>query len=122
MQRYAGDHFEVYSAGLEPKGINPLTIQVMDEIGFDLSQHTSKDLRQFIGKTHFGYMITVCDRAEKSCPVFPGMGIRLHWPVEDPAVFVGTEKERLARFREARDQLDQKVRDWLGKQGIRPAQ
>jgi arsenate reductase len=66
-------------------------------------------------------MITVCDRAEKSCPIFPGMGMRLHWPIGDPAEFVGTEKEMLARFRVARDQLDLKVRGWLGEQGIIPS-
>jgi arsenate reductase len=120
LRKYAGNYFEVYSAGLEPKGINPLTIQVMEEIGFDLSQHTSKDLRQFMGKVHFGYLISVCDRAETNCPIFPGMGVRLHWPIEDPAEFVGTEKEKLARFRAARDQLDLKVRGWLGAQGIVP--
>jgi arsenate reductase len=122
LRKYAGNLFEVYSAGLEPKGINPLTIQVMEEIGVDMSQHSSKDLREYIGKTNFGYMITVCDRAEKNCPIFPGMGIRLHWSIEDPAEFVGTPKETIARFRATRDQLDLKVRDWLGQQGIRPAQ
>ena len=120
LRKYAGMYFEVYSAGLEPKGINPLTIRVMEEIGFDLSQHTSKDLRQYMGKIHFGYMISVCDRAEKSCPIFPGMGMRLYWPIEDPAEFVGTQKEKLARFRAARDQIDLKIRSWLGEQGIKP--
>jgi arsenate reductase len=120
LRKYAGERFEVYSAGLDPREINPLTIQVMEEIGVDMSQHTSKDLRQYIGKIHFGYMITVCDRAEKNCPIFPGMGIRLHWPIEDPAEFVGTPKETIARFRAARDQIDLKVRAWLGEQGIRP--
>ena len=121
LRKYAGMYFEVYSAGLEPKGINPSTIRVMEEIGFDMSQHTSKDLRQYIGKVHFGYLISVCDRAEISCPIFPGMGIRLHWSIEDPAEFVGTEKEKLAQFRAVRDQIDLKVRAWLGEQGIRPA-
>jgi arsenate reductase (thioredoxin) len=120
LRLYAGNLFEVYSAGLEPKGINPLTIQVMDELGVDMSGHTSKDLRQFIGNTHFGYMITVCDRAERNCPIFPGTGIRLHWPIDDPAEFVGTPNEILAKFRAVRDQLDLKVRGWLGEQGILP--
>ena len=120
LRKYAGNLFEVYSAGLLPKGINPLTIQVMEEIGFEMSQHTSKDLLQYMGKVHFGYLITVCDRAEKKCPIFPGMGLRLHWPIEDPAEFIGTEKEIIARFRAARDQIDLKIRAWLGEQGIRP--
>jgi len=121
LRKYAGDRFDVYSAGLEPKGINPLTIQVMEEIGFDLGQHTSKDLAQFLGKVHFGYLITVCDWAEKSCPIFPGMGIRLHWSFEDPAEFEGTREEKQAKFREVRDQIDKRIRAWLGEQGIKPA-
>ncbi len=121
LRKYAGNLFEAFSAGLEPKGINPLTVRVMQEIGFDMSQQISKDLQQFIGKIHFGYMITLCDHAEKNCPIFPGVGVRMHWPIEDPAEFVGTEKEMLARFRTARDQIDLRIRDWLGKQGIRSA-
>ena len=113
LRKYAGDYFEVFSAGLEPKGLNPLTIQVMQEIGFDMSGHTSKDLIQFLGKTHFGYLITVCDHAEKNCPIFPGMGVRLHWSIEDPAAMEGTREEKLANFREIRDVIDEKVRLWL---------
>ncbi len=121
LRQYAGKHFEAYSAGLEPKGIHPLTKRVMEEIGYDLSQHSSKNLQTLMNKAHFGYLISVCDRAEKNCPIFPGMGIRLHWPFEDPAEFVGSEKEMLARFREVRDRIDLKIRDWLGQQGIKPA-
>ncbi len=118
LRSYAGDHFEVFSAGLEPRGINPLTIQVMEELGLDMSGHTSKDLYTFIGKTSFDTMITVCGRAEESCPIFPGMGIRMHWDIEDPSKFSGTEAEKLAKFREVRDRLDQKIRLWLSQQGI----
>lgn len=113
LRKYAGDRFEVFSAGLDPKGINPKTIQVMEEIGIDLSNQRSKSLLEYMGKVHFGYMITVCDRAEKNCPIFPGMGIRLHWPFEDPASAVGNEEEKLAKFRQVRDQIDTKVREWL---------
>ena len=121
LRNYAGEHFEVYSAGIEPRGINPLTIQVMQEMGLDLSGHTSKDIKSFIGKTSFEYMITVCGRAEESCPIFPGMGIRLHWDIEDPSKFAGTPAEQVAKFREVRDCLDQKIRLWLAQQGIQPA-
>ena len=121
LRSYAGERFEVFSAGLEPRGINPLTIQVMEEIGLDLSGHTSKDLYTFIGKTSFDYMITVCGRAEKSCPIFPGMGTRLHWDIEDPSKFVGTPAEKIAKFRDARERLDQKIRLWLSQQGIQPS-
>lgn len=113
LRKYAGEHFEVYSAGLEPKGINPYTVRVLDEIGVDTSQHSSKTLDSFIGRVHFGYLITVCSNAEDNCPIFPGMGVRLHWPFEDPAAFVGSEEETLAKFREVRDQIDARVRAWL---------
>jgi len=118
LRKYAGDYFEVFSAGLEPKGINPYTIQVLEERGFDMSQHTSKDLAQYLGRVHFGYMITVCDRAEKNCPIFPGMGFRLHWSFEDPAEFEGPYEEKLAKFREIRDQIDTRIQAWLAEQGI----
>jgi arsenate reductase len=114
LRRYGGDRFEVYSAGLEPeRGIHPLTLKVMQEIGFDMQGHYAKDIREYLGKVHFGYLITVCDRAEQSCPIFPGMGVRLHWPFEDPAAFQGSEEEKLAKFREVRDQIEARVKAWL---------
>ncbi|HAD06167.1 MAG TPA: low molecular weight phosphatase family protein [Anaerolineaceae bacterium] len=118
LRKYAGDHFEVYSAGLEPKGLNPYTIKVLEEIGVDTSQHYSKTLDTFMGKVHFGYLITVCSNAEENCPVFPGMGVRLHWPFEDPAAYVGSEEETLQKFREVRDQIDARVRQWLKEMDI----
>lgn len=118
LRKYAGDHFEVYSAGLEPKGLNPYTIKVLEEIGVDTSQHYSKTLDTFMGKVHFGYLITVCSNAEENCPVFPGMGVRMHWPFEDPAAFVGSEEETLQKFREVRDQIDARVRQWLKEMDI----
>lgn len=118
LRKYAGDHFEVYSAGLEPKGLNPYTIKVLEEIGVDTSQHYSKTLDTFMGKVHFGYLITVCSNAEENCPVFPGMGVRMHWPFEDPAAFVGSEEETLQKFREVRDQIDARVRAWLEEMDI----
>lgn len=113
LRKYAGDYFEVYSAGLEPKGLNPYTVKVLEEVGVDTSQHYSKTLDTFMGKVHFGYLITVCSNAEENCPVFPGMGKRMHWPFEDPAAFVGSEEETLQKFREVRDQIDARVREWL---------
>jgi arsenate reductase len=70
-------------------------------------------LSQFLGKVHFGYLITVCDRAERGCPVFPGVGTRLSWSFEDPAAFQGTVEQRLAKFREVRDALELSIREWL---------
>lgn len=112
LRRYADGHFEVHSAGLEPKGINPFTRQVMDEIGVDISRQQSKDLRQYLGQ-HFGYLITVCANAEKNCPIFPGVSIRLHWPFDDPAEVEGSEADKLAKFREVRDQIDGRIQAWL---------
>ncbi len=118
LRKYAGDQFEVYSGGLEPKPIHPLTLRVMEEAGIDMSGQYSKPLAQFMGRVHFGYLITVCSDAEDMCPVFPGMGVRLHWPFEDPAAFQGPEEEKLARFRQARDGIENKVLSWLAEQKI----
>jgi arsenate reductase len=121
LRYYAPDRFEVYSAGLEPKGINPFPIRVMNEIGLDVSGGRSKDIMEFLGKVHVGYVITVCSNAEERCPIFPFSTQRLHWPFEDPAALAGSEDEKLAKFREVRDLIDQRIRAWLGAQGIQPA-
>lgn len=121
LRRYAGDRFDVYSAGIEPKGIHPLTAAVLQEAGISLDGHTSKHVREYMGKMHFGYLITVCADAEEKCPaVFPGAGRRLHWSFEDPAAFAGSEQERLQKFRDVRDQIDRKIRIWLADAGFPP--
>lgn len=120
LRYYAPDRFEVYSAGLEPKGINPYTIRVMREIGLDVSGGRSKDVMEFLGKVHMGYVITVCSNAEEHCPIFPFSTQRLHWPFEDPAAWAGTDEEKLAKFREVRDLIDQRLQAWLREQGIQP--
>jgi arsenate reductase len=117
LRKYAGDRFDVHSAGLEPKGIHPLTRQVLEEAGLDISQQTSKDLKQYLGHVTFGYLITVCANAEKRCPIFPGVSMRLHWPFDDPAAFEGSPEERLAKFRDVRDQIDRRIQVWLTDQG-----
>lgn len=114
IRKYAGDRYEAYSAGLEPKPIHPLTYQVMQEIGFSLEGQYSKGVEEFLTKVHFHTLVTVCDNAEKNCPtVWPGLVTRLHWSFEDPAAFEGTDAEKLDKFRQVRDQIDQKVRAWL---------
>ena len=119
LRRSGGDYFEAHSAGLEPKGMNPLTIRVMEEIGYDMSGQYSKGVDTYLGKVLFQYLITVCDNAEKNCPtVWPGVSQRLHWHFEDPAAFEGTEEGKLAKFREIRDQIRGKVRAWLVEQNI----
>jgi len=113
LREFGGEQFNVFSAGLEPHSVNPLTISVMEETGYDMSEHHSKHLDEFIGKVDFDYLITVCGNANDRCPVFPGMGTRLHWPFEDPAAFEGTEEEKIAFFRTIRDQIKHKIEGWL---------
>ena len=115
LRHYAAERFDVYSAGLEPKGLNPFTVRVMEEIGISLTGQYSKDMREYMGKLHFGYLITVCANAEEKCPTtFPGVGQRMHWAFDDPAAVEGTDEVRLAKFREVRDQIDRRIREWLG--------
>ncbi len=114
LRRYAADRYQVHSAGLAPKSIHPNTRQVMQEIGYDLAGHTSKGVDAYLGKVRFAYLITVCDQAEKNCPTtWPGVSHRLHWSFEDPAAFEGDPQQTLEKFREVRDLIDEKIRDWL---------
>jgi arsenate reductase (thioredoxin) len=114
LRRYGSDQFEAYSAGLEPRGIHPLTIQVMEEIGYDISGQRSKGVREFLGSVFIHQLITVCDNAEKNCPaIWPGVITKLHWSFEDPAAVEGSEEEKLEKFREVRDQIERKVRAWV---------
>jgi len=121
LRWHAGDHYNVYSAGLEPKGVNPFTIRVMEELGIPMSSHRSKHLTEYVGKMDFTYLITVCGNAEENCPFFPGMGQRLHWGFEDPAAITGSEAEKLAAFRRIRDEIDSTILRWLVQQGIQAA-
>ncbi len=117
LRAYGGAQYDVYSAGLEPKGIHPLTRQVMAEVGLDLAGQRSKDVTEYLGKVNFGYLITVCSHAEKNCPTtFLGVGNRLHWSFEDPAAFEGSAHETLAKFRQVRDQIEQRIQEWLARQ------
>jgi arsenate reductase len=117
LKKHGGDRYDAYSAGTEPKGINPYTERVMKEIGMNVSSQYSKHVKEYIGKMHFAYVITLCDEAEKSCPaIFPGIGQILHWSFEDPAAFVGPDDERLAKFREVRDRIEQKIKEWFEEQ------
>ena len=113
LRLHGGDRFEAHSAGLEPKGINPHTRRVLAEVGIDMAGHASKDLTVYLGKTHFGYLITVCSNAEARCPIFPGVSARLYWPFDDPAAVDGTDEEKLAAFRRVRDAIETRVLAWL---------
>jgi arsenate reductase len=90
----------------------------MDEIGIDIRGQSSKDVMTYMGRVHFGVVITVCDNAEKNCPIFPFTTTRLHWSFEDPARFEGPDEAKLARFRDARDLIDARIKTWLAEQGI----
>ena len=117
LRKYARDIFEIYSAGMKPKGVNPLTVKVMNEVGIDISNQISKGIETFLGKTLFQYLITVCDDVDKNLlTVWPGVNTRMHWSFEDPAKFEGTEAEKLAKFREVRDLIENKIRGWVAKQ------
>jgi arsenate reductase len=119
LREYGGKYFDVYSAGLEPKPINPYTIQVMDEIGIDISGQISKGIDVYLGKVLFKYLITVCDDAEKNCPsTWPGVNTRFHWSFEDPAKFEGSTEAKLAKFRQVRDLIRLKILTWLAEQNI----
>lgn len=114
LRKYGGDRYEAHSAGLEPKGLHPLTLQVMSEIGTDVSGQHSKGVGEYLGKGLFQYLITVCDDADKNCPTtWPGISNRMHWSFEDPAAYEGTDEERLIKFRQIRDQIEKRVKDWL---------
>ena len=117
LRKYGNDRFEVHSAGLEPREIHPVTVQVMDEIGISLEGQRSKSVNEYLGKEYFSYLFTVCRHAEEKCPrVFLTQGKHDHWDFEDPAAFEGNEEETLAKFREIRDLIEQRIRDWLEEQ------
>jgi arsenate reductase len=119
LRSFAGDKFEAHSAGLSPREVNPFTLQVMREKGIDISSQTSKGVEVYLGKTLFQYLITVCDDADKNCPTtWPGISQRLHWSFEDPAAFEGSDEEKQAKFRQIRDQIEQRIRAWLREQGV----
>ena len=113
LRKYASNRYEAFSAGLEPGEIHPLTLQVMEEVSIEMSGQYSKGLDTYSGKVNFAYLITVCDNADQRCPVFPGMGTRLHWSFEDPAAFQGSPEDKLAKFRQVRDQIETQVKHWL---------
>jgi arsenate reductase len=112
LRHVAGDQFEPMSAGVEPKGLNPLAVEAMKEIGIDISQHTSKDVRDFLGQS-ISCVITVCDNAKQRCPIFPRARTLLHWSLEDPAGATGSHGEQLAVFRRVRDQIRQRIEQEL---------
>jgi arsenate reductase len=114
LRHMAGDRFEVASAGTERTRVHPLAIAAMRELGIDLAGHASKTLDAFTGE-RFDHVITVCDRANESCPIFPGATERLHWGFDDPSAATGSDAERLAAFRTVRDAIRERLGDFLAK-------
>ena len=112
LRAMAGDRFEAGSAGTEKTSVNPLAIGVMAELGIDLGGHTSK-LYADVASGAWDYLITVCDDANEWCPWVPGSVKRLHWSFPDPSRATGSDEERLAVFRLVRDQIQERLSDWL---------
>jgi len=122
LRALAGEYFEVFSAGTEPKGsILPEVEEAMREVGIDISLQRSKSVMEYMGKVNFGYVVTVCSDAEENCPaVFLNMGTHEHWPFDDPAKFLGDDETRFASTRQVRDQIEDRLRLWLKEQNITP--
>ena len=112
LRHMAGGRIEVYSAGTRPGSVRPEAIAVLAEIGIDIVSHWSKHVDEFAGQS-FDYVITVCDHANESCPVFPVQTQRIHWSLEDPAAAAGDEPHRLAEFRRIRDQISQRLGEFV---------
>ncbi len=118
LNTLSNGRFEAESAGIEPGILNPLAVEVMKEVGIDISQNKTKGVFEFVKKGNlFHYVITVCDDASaKGCPVFPGLAKRLHWSFQDPSIFEGTYEERLEKTRRVRDEIKNRISEWLKKE------
>ena len=112
LRRDGGPAFEVVSAGVDPKGVNPLTVRVLRDIGIDISEARSKSVDDFVGQP-FDYVVTVCDRARESCPYFPGGRETLHWGFDDPAEATGTEAERKSVFEQVLGEISGRIRTFV---------
>jgi arsenate reductase len=115
LKHYAGEQFEVESAGLLPGNLNPIAVETMKEEGIDISANRTKKASDFVeaGK-RFDYVITVCDQASaQECPYFPGVTERLHWSFEDPSAFTGSHEEKMMKTRNVRDKIKAKVLEFI---------
>jgi arsenate reductase len=115
LLRAAGKDIEVESAGTEASRVHPLAVAAMAERGIDITAHTSKTLDRFLDQP-WDDVITVCDSANETCPVFPRAGRRLHWSFEDPSKATGSDEAKLAVFRRIRDEIDARVTKWLSEE------
>jgi len=115
LNKYGSDYFEVESAGLEPGDLNPLVVEVMQEIGIDISNNQTDSAFEFFKQgRRYSYLVTVCDEtsAEK-CPIFPGVRERIHWSFEDPSTLVGTREEKMAKLRIIRDSIEERIIEFI---------
>lgn len=114
LRHIASDRFEVFSAGLEPRPIHPLAIEVMDEIGVNIRNQSSKDVKKYLGKESFHHAIFVCQKAEQYCPRIYPFALQTHsWPFEDPALFKDNQEGKLQKFSEVRDQIIARITCWI---------
>ena len=119
LRHEGGERFEVFSAGTKPTQVRPEAIAVMGEIGVDISGQRSKSVAEFVGQP-LDFVITVCNSAKETCPVFPGGVKRLHWPFDDPAEVEGSNEARKAAFRRVRDQIHGRIMVFLdGNESVR---
>jgi arsenate reductase (thioredoxin) len=115
LRHIAGEPFEVQSAGAVASEVNPDAFHVMKEVGIDISGQRSKDSSEFLGQ-RFVYVVRVCDRAKETCPIFPGAFKYFDWGLDDPAAAKGSESERLAVFRRVRDEIEERVLEFVAKE------
>ena len=112
LRQLAGDRFEAFSAGTEVSRVRPEAVEVMREIGIDISGQESKSVERFVGEP-FSWVITVCDQAREACPYFPGADDTAHWGFDDPSEAQGSEEQRLAVFRRVRDEIRDRIRMFI---------
>jgi arsenate reductase len=115
IRQFAGDRFDAFSAGTKPtEAVHPLAVQVMAEVGIDISGQRPKDVKEYLGRLSARYLIVVCSGADQECPrIFPGVRNRLYWPFDDPSALSGSDDEILSGFRLIRDQIRDKVDGWI---------
>lgn len=114
LRHHAGDRYEAFSAGTEPKPVNPFTLQVLEEKGINTEGLRSKNLSEYLGRQFFSYIVVVCSHAAESCPtVWPGVHGIIHLFFNDPAAVEGTDDEKLAKFREVRDKIETELLEWV---------
>lgn len=116
FRQLAGDRYEVFSAGVEPSRVHPMSIIVMNEIGIDISSHTSDSADDYVNKG-IDIVITVCDHAKQTCPVFPGQVERIHWSTEDPFHGWDVDENKLPDYRKTRDELKGRIEGFLAERG-----